>query len=114
MGSRRVGAGLTRYSTTSMARIRRPHPRTETRNGNLVLAQDGSRPPIQLVPLNPAGKVQWDPAARTPRAAGPDEAAAYAILVAETASTPGQHVTVTGPLLQSDAEYQLEVRIVQR
>lgn len=88
--------------------------RTETRNGNLVLAQDGSRPPVLLVPLNPAGKVQWDPAARTPRAAGPDETAAYAILVAETASTPGQHVTVTGPLLQSDAEYQLEVRIVQR
>ena len=85
----------------------------ETQSGNLFLARDGNGPSVALVPLNPADKVQWNPAARAPKAAEPGEVEAYAALLAESASTLGQSVTVTGPLVQSDAEYQLEVRIAQ-
>ena len=38
----------------------------ETRNDVFVLAGDGRRPPVELVPLDPGGKIQWDPAARRP------------------------------------------------
>jgi galactose oxidase len=87
--------------------------RAEIRPGNLVLARDGEAPPVILVPLNPADKVQWNAAARAPEAAEPYEVTAYATLAA-AATTPGQPVTVTGPLVQSDTGYQLEVRIAQR
>ena len=87
--------------------------RAEIRPGNLVLARDGERPSVVLVPLNPADKVQWNAAARAPEAAEPDEVAAYATLAAAAAATPGQPVTVTGPLVQSDTGYELEVRIAQ-
>ena len=80
--------------------------------GARVLARDGEAPPVILAPLNPADKVQWNAAARAPEAAGPDEVTAYATLAA-AAATPGQPVTVTGPLVQSDTGYQLAVRIAQ-
>ncbi|MGD0938021.1 MAG: galactose oxidase-like domain-containing protein [Streptosporangiaceae bacterium] len=34
----------------------------EARNDVLVLAGEGRRPPVELVPLDPGGKIQWDPA----------------------------------------------------
>jgi galactose oxidase len=87
--------------------------RAETRPGHLVLDRDRNRPAVVLVPLNPADKVQWNPPARVPKAAEPDEVTAYATLKAAAVSTPGQPVTVTGPLVQAGSEYQLEVRITQ-
>jgi hypothetical protein len=86
--------------------------RVELRSGNLVLTRDGQAPSTILAPLNPADKVQWNAAARAPEAAEPDEIAAYTTLVAATETTPGQSVTVIGPLVQSDTGIQLEVRRV--
>ena len=87
--------------------------RVETRDGNLFLARDRARPSVVLVPLNPADKVQWNRAARVPKAAELDEIAAYTRLATSAASMPGEPVTVTGPLVQSNTGYQLEVRLAQ-
>jgi galactose oxidase len=86
----------------------------ESLGTDLVLAANGSRPSVLLVPLNPADKVQWNRPARVPKAPGPGEAAAYDRLTTEVAATPGQPVTITGPLLQSDGGYRLEVRALQQ
>jgi galactose oxidase len=65
-----------------------------------VLAADGDRPEVGLVPLDtPVQK----------RAASVDERAAYARLGA-----PGRSVAVTGPVASVDGRYVLQVRIVER
>jgi hypothetical protein len=65
------------------------------------------------VPLNPASKVQWDRAARTPQPALPSETAAYSALVMEAGSEGGKIVTVTGPISQTSSGYVLQVRSAQ-
>jgi galactose oxidase len=85
----------------------------EARNDALVLAGQGRRPPVELVPLNPGGKIQWDPAAQGPQAAEPAEAAAYDTLTRSAGAVGAQPVTVTGPLHQTQAGYRLQVRLVE-
>jgi len=85
----------------------------ETRNDGLVLAGEGRRPPVELAPLEPGGKVQWDPAAQGPQAAGPDETSAYDTLVRSAGSAGARPLTVTGPLGQTRAGYRLQVRLVE-
>ena len=84
----------------------------EARNGVFVLAGAGRRPPVELVPLAPGGKVQWDPAAQAPQAAGPGEAAAYGTLARAAEAAGARPLTITGPLHQAQAGYRLEVRLV--
>jgi hypothetical protein len=84
----------------------------EARDGELLLAGSGRRPAVHLAPLAPADKVQWDRSAGTPKALESEETDAYARLVAESPNlTAGQPVTITGPLKQAAAGYQLEVRL---
>jgi hypothetical protein len=65
-----------------------------------VLATDGDRPDVALVPLDtPVQK----------RAASADEWAAYGRL-----GGPGIAVAVTGPLVLVDGRYVLQVRVVER
>jgi hypothetical protein len=85
----------------------------EKRNGKLYLVGTGRRPDVQLVPLNPASKVQWDRAARTPQPVLPSETAAYKALATETGSEEGKIVTVTGPISQTSSGYVLQVRSAQ-
>ena len=85
----------------------------EARNDVFVLAGEGRRPPVELVPLDPGGKIQWDPAAHGPQAAGPGEAAAYDTLTRSAGAAGARPLTVTGPLHQTQAGYQLQVRLVE-
>jgi galactose oxidase len=85
----------------------------ETRNEALVLAGDGRRPPVELVPLDPGGKIQWDPAAQGPQAAEPGEAGAYDTLTRSRGAASARRLTVTGPLHQTQAGYRLQVRLVE-
>lgn len=74
----------------------------------LFLAAAGER--VQVAPLSPEDKVQWDRTAKAPRPLEPAEASAYETLLA----TPMDgEVGVTGPLQQAGAGYRLEVRLVQ-
>lgn len=82
----------------------------ELRGDQLFLHADDERRSVRLAPLDPADKVQWDRAARTPQPVSPEEAAAYARLVTEAAQTDAGPVTVTGPLRQTGADFTLEVR----
>lgn len=74
----------------------------------LFVAAAGQR--VQLVPLAPEDKIQWDRTAGAPRPLEPDEASAYEQLA--SASRDGE-VSVTGPLRQTDEGYRLEVRRFQ-
>ncbi len=85
----------------------------QARDGGLVLADEGHRPPVELAPLDPGGKVQWDPATGGPQAAEPAEMAAYDTLARSSESAGGRPLTVTGPLHQTGAEYRLQVRLVE-
>jgi galactose oxidase len=85
----------------------------EARNDVFVLAGEGRRPPIELVPLDPAGKVQWDSAARGPQAAEPAETGAYDTLTRSAGAVSARPLTVTGPLHQTQAGYRLQVRLVE-
>ena len=85
----------------------------ETRNDVFVLAGEGRRPSVELVPLDPEGKIQWDPAARGPQAAEPGEAGAYDTLTRSAGSVGARPLTVTGPLHQTQAGYRLQVRLVE-
>jgi hypothetical protein len=84
----------------------------EARNDVFVLAAEGRRPPVELVPLDPGAKIQWDPEARGPQAADPGEAAAYDTLIRSAGAVGSRPLTVTGPLHQTQAGYQLQVRLV--
>jgi hypothetical protein len=85
----------------------------ETRNRALVLAGDDRRPPVELVPLAPGGKIQWDPTVRGPQAAELGEAAAYDMLARSAGDVGTRPLTVTGPLHQTHAGYHLQVRLVE-
>jgi hypothetical protein len=84
----------------------------EARDDGLVLAGQGSRPPVELAPLDPEGKVQWDPAAQGPQPAEPAEASAYDTLTRSAQAASVQLLTVTGPLHQTPTGYRLQVRLV--
>ncbi|GHO97424.1 hypothetical protein KSF_074720 [Reticulibacter mediterranei] len=84
----------------------------EVHNGILFLAGPDSRPSVQLLPLVPSNKVQWDRHAGAPQPAEPDEVIAYERLATRVHELPaGQEITITGPLKQSDTGYMLEVRM---
>jgi hypothetical protein len=84
----------------------------EERDGKLFLAGSGQRPPVQLAPLAAADKIQWNHTAQTLKPLEEGEALAYERLAATSRSLPdGQQVTVTGSLKQTDAGYQLHVRL---
>jgi galactose oxidase len=85
----------------------------ETRNDMLVLVGDDPRPPVELVPLAPDGKIQWDPATRGPQAAEPREAAAYDTLTRSAGKVGAQPLALTGPLHQTQVGYRLQVRMVE-
>jgi galactose oxidase len=79
----------------------------------LVMVADGRRPSVELVPLGPGEKIQWDRAAARPEPVSPNEGAAYNILTRSSQAAGAQQLTVTGPLLQTEAGYRLKVRQVQ-
>ena len=84
----------------------------EERDGKLFLAGRGQRPEVQLTPLAAADKIQWDHAAQTRKPLEEGEALAYERLAAAARDlADGQPVTVTGPLKQTDAGFQLHVRL---
>jgi hypothetical protein len=85
----------------------------ERHGGTLYLTGTGQRPPVQLAPLNPAAKVQWDRTARAPQPPTPDETAAYTTIATQAGSGATQPVTVTGPISQTISGYILQVRAVQ-
>jgi hypothetical protein len=85
----------------------------EARNGVFVLDGEGRRPPVELVPLDPGGKIQRDPAAQGPQAAEPAEAGAYDTLTRSAGAAGARPLTVTGPLHQTQAGYRLQVRLVE-
>jgi hypothetical protein len=85
----------------------------EARNDAFVLAGEGRRPPVELVPLDPGGKIQWDTAAQGPQAAEPAEAGAYDTLTRSAGAVGARPLTVTGPLRQTQAAYRLQVRLVE-
>jgi len=83
----------------------------EARSDVLVLAGAGRRPPVELVRLDPGGKIQWDPATQGPQAAEPSETGAYDTLTLSAEAIGSRPLTVTGPLHQTPAGYQLQVRL---
>jgi galactose oxidase len=84
----------------------------ESSNGELFLTGGDSRPSVQLAPLVPADKIQWDRTAGAPQQLAADEQGAYDRLAAKAPELAlGQRVTVTGPLKKTDAGYHLEVRL---
>ena len=85
----------------------------EARNEVFVLAGAGRRPAVELVPLDPGGKIQWDTAAQGPQAADPAEAGAYDTLTRSAGAVGARPLTVTGPLQQTQAAYRLQVRLVE-
>ena len=84
----------------------------EQQDDVLVLAAEGRRPPVGLVPLDPEGKIQWDPAAQGPQAAEPGEMGAYDTLTCSAKAVGAGPVTVTGPLHQTQTGYHLQVRLI--
>jgi glycosidase len=82
----------------------------EKADGQWMLSADASRPAVALAPLQPGAKVQLDMENGVPRPLPEAEKQAYANLVGRAQGTPGQSVTVTGPLKKTDAGYVLEVR----
>jgi len=85
----------------------------EARNGVFVLAGEGRRPAVQLVPLGPGSKIQRDPATQGPQAAEPGEAGAYGALARSARAAGARPLTITGPLHQTQAGYRLQVRLVE-
>jgi galactose oxidase len=80
------------------------------RNGQLLL-EGGTRPPIRLLPLTQAEKIQWDHTNRSPQPLEDDEASAFDRLAAATADPAEERISVTGPLRQTAAGYDLHVRL---
>ena len=85
----------------------------EERDGVLVLAGEGRRPPVELTPLGPGQKIQWDRAAAAPEALDSAEATAYGTLIRSRPGAGAQQLAVTGPLSQAEAGYRLQVRLVE-
>jgi galactose oxidase len=82
----------------------------ERREGALLLSGGNDRPALPLSPLVAADKVQWDRLAHSAEPMEPEEADAYDRLAADAADGFDHKVTITGPLLQTEAGYRLEVR----
>jgi hypothetical protein len=85
----------------------------EARDGVLTLTAEGQRPAVELLPLGPGQKVQWDQAAAAPAEAEPNEVAAYSMLVRSRRMAGAQRVTVTGPITQTEAVYRMQVRLIE-
>jgi len=85
----------------------------EALDGVLTLTAEGQRPAVELLPLGPGQKVQWDQAATAPAHVEPDEAAAYSMLIRARRMAGAQPVTVTGPITQAEAVYRLQVRLIE-
>ena len=85
----------------------------EAHHGGLVLTSQDGRPQVELIPLDPGGKIQWDPATQGPQAADPAEADAYDTLTHAADAAGSRAATVTGPLRQTPAGYQLQVRLAE-
>jgi galactose oxidase len=80
--------------------------------GKLILAAAGQRPPVELVPVTAGDVIQLDRATGAGKPLGGDEASAYdEVAAVAKSSTPGNRVTVTGPLEQIGAAYRLHVRM---
>jgi hypothetical protein len=78
----------------------------------LVLDRAGQRPPVQLVAMVAADKIQWDHVNGAPKPLDLQEAGAFTNLYTRVANlAQGTAVTVTGPLKETAAGYQLEVRL---
>ena len=75
-----------------------------------VLLRGLDHPRVHLVDLHPADVVQWDSANSQAQPAQPEEIEAFARLASLVVTDPGHSYTLTGPLLQSDNTYVLEVR----
>jgi galactose oxidase len=82
---------------------------TEKREEKLFLAGSGQRQEVQLVPLA-TDKIQRNRAAGAPNLPEESEVRAYDDLAVRDLAD-GQQITVTGPLKQTDAGYQLHVRL---
>jgi galactose oxidase len=85
----------------------------EARDGVLTLTAEGQRPAVELLPLGPGQKVQWDQAAAAPAQVEPNEAAAYSMLIRSRRLAGAQPVTVTGPITQTEAVYRMQVRLIE-
>jgi galactose oxidase len=86
----------------------------EEREGKLYLAGNEQRPPVELVPLAAADKIQLNRAAGAPKALEEGEALAYERLAAAAKELAhGQQVSVIGPLTQTEAGYRLHVRLFE-
>jgi galactose oxidase len=85
--------------------------RVEYLDGRLVLAGSGERPPVSIVALTAADKVQWDHNQRARRALDEAETRAFERL-RRAAGAENQHVSaeVTGPLTRTGSGYQLHLR----
>ena len=84
----------------------------EARGGELFLAGQGRRPPVHLMPLGDADKVQWEHTTRDRKPLEEGEASAYERLkVTVMDVSAASQATVTGTLRQTDAGYQLHVRL---
>ena len=84
----------------------------EHRDGKLFLARTERRPSVQLAPLPARDKIQWNHSMRERKPLEGDEALAYKKLAAMSTALPyGQQVTITGPLKQIGADYELNVRL---
>lgn len=88
------------------------HESIEARGDELFLVDVAGRPPVRLVALAPAEKIQWDHTTHLPKPLEPPEAAAYASLVAlHREGLDGRTVTVTGPLTRSRRSPGYEVHV---
>jgi hypothetical protein len=67
----------------------------KAQNDVFMLAGPGDRLPVELVPLDPGGKIQWDPATQGAQAAEPAEAAAYDTLTRSAGAADAGPLTVT-------------------
>jgi hypothetical protein len=85
------------------------------RGGQLLLEGGTRRPPIRVVPLTQAEKIQWDHTKRSPKPLDDDEASAFERLVVATRGLAEERtMSVTGPLGQTGADHVLHVRLFAR
>ncbi len=82
--------------------------RIEAREETLYLVNT-ERPDVQLRPLRAEDRIQWDHTARSLKPLEEEEAGAYDRL----RQSGDEQVTVTGPLMQTEASYQLSVRLFE-
>jgi hypothetical protein len=77
--------------------------------GALYLDDGGRGPAVRLAPFGAADSIGWDHrTGRTKPATEPEELAYWRL---EGSISPGQRLTVTGPLQQTDAGYRLHIRL---